>query len=83
MNGKEITLSTKSMHHLLKTGEVIFNYLGVLYKVKKHAKTDNYRLYCYNVKRTANNPKEWKYLMNIEEPICLEETSTNKNVVHD
>ena len=45
MNGIEVTLTPKCMLQLYSTGEVIFNYLGVLYKVKKHARGDIYMLY--------------------------------------
>lgn len=75
MNGIEITLSRESMVHFLRHGEVIFNYLGCLYKIKKPQKFDVYRLYVYNSRKTSSNPREWKFLMNIEEPICLEESS--------
>ena len=75
MNGIEVTLNPKCKLQLYSTGEVIFNYLGVLYKVKKHARGDIYRLYIHNEKHTTKHPKEWIYLMNIEEPVCLEEES--------
>ena len=76
MNGIEVVLSQKSMHHLLKHDEVTFSYLGCLYRVKRLPKGDIYRLYIHNNKRTPKAPQEWFFLMNIEEPVCLEEGST-------
>lgn len=79
MNGIEVTLSPESKLKLYTDGEVIFNYLGVLYKVKKYSKGDYYRLYTHNDKKTGKYPTEWIYLMNIEEPVCLEEERISNN----
>lgn len=79
MNGIEVTLTPKCMLQLYSTGEVIFNYLGVLYKVKKHPRGDIYRLYIHNEKKTGKFPREWIYLMNIEEPVCLEEENISNH----
>lgn len=84
MNGIEVVLSPKSMCYLLKHDEVVFSYMGCLYKVKKLPKGDIYRLYIHNAKRSPKSPREWSYLMNIEEPVCLEEGFTPiKEIVHD
>lgn len=79
MNGIEVTLTLKCKLQLYTTGEVTFNYLGVLYKVKKHHRGDIYRLYTHNDKKTGKFPREWIYLMNIEEPVCLEEENISNH----
>ena len=71
MNCIEIVLSRRSMAYFLQHGEVVFNYLGVLYKVKKQKTTGGYVL--YRVRESTKSDKQWLFVMYVEEPVCLDE----------